>query len=159
KPANILLQKETTNHTNHTNEEKTAFRLGSYSCDSCDSWLDYSPRITDFGLARHLLAGGSRLTFTGQVLGTPGYIAPEQAAGGPDALGPAGDVYPLGAILSPLLCGTPPFRGANPLETLQQQAREEPVPPRRLQPRTPLDLEVICLKCLARDPRRRYQSP
>jgi WD40 repeat protein/tRNA A-37 threonylcarbamoyl transferase component Bud32 len=116
-----------------------------------------SARVTDFGLARRLTSE-TRLTHTGQVLGTPGYMAPEQATGTAADLGPAVDVYALGAILYALLCGTPPFRGPSPLETLRRQCSDEPVPPRRLEPRTPRDLEVICLKCLARDPRQRYPS-
>jgi tetratricopeptide (TPR) repeat protein len=117
-----------------------------------------TPKITDFGLAKLLVGGAEVHTQTGAVLGTPSYMAPEQAGGKGKEIGPAVDVYGLGAILYELLTGRPPFRGETPLETLQQVQWEEPVPPSRLQPRLPRDLSTICLKCLQKEPRKRYPS-
>ncbi len=116
-----------------------------------------APKIADFGLAKRLDDDAAQ-TLTGAVLGTPSYMAPEQASGRPREVGPAADVYALGAILYELLTGRPPFRGATVLETLDQVRHTEPVAVRQLQPKTPRDLETICLKCLAKDPRRRYAS-
>jgi WD40 repeat protein/tRNA A-37 threonylcarbamoyl transferase component Bud32 len=118
---------------------------------------DGSPRIGDFGLAKRL-DGEAMRTHTGAVLGTPSYMAPEQAAGEGKRVGPATDVYALGAILYELLVGRPPFRGQSPLETLSQVLTEEPVSPRRFDTRLPRDVETICLKCLGKEPRRRYPS-
>jgi serine/threonine protein kinase len=113
------------------------------------------PRITDFGLAKRLDVDSS-LTGTGQVLGTPGYMAPEQAAGKHE-IGPAADVYALGGILYALLVGRPPFQSANPVDVLIQVLEHEPVSPRALNPVVPRDLNTICLKCLEKDPARRYR--
>src|SRR5205823_2493406 len=96
-------------------------------------------------------------TQTGTIMGTPSYMAPEQAQGKKD-IGPPADIYALGAILYEGLTGRPPFKGATPLETVLLVVREEPVPPSQLQPRTSRDLETICLKCLQKDPARRYAS-
>jgi outer membrane protein assembly factor BamB len=115
------------------------------------------PHVTDFGLARRTEAD-SELTGTGQVLGTPSYMPPEQAAGKRGEVGPPSDVYALGAILYDLLCGRPPFRGETPLATLAQVLAADPVAPRLLNERVPRDLETICLKCLQKDPRRRYAT-
>ncbi len=114
------------------------------------------PKISDFGVAKRMDGERAR-TQTGAVLGTPGYMAPEQAAGQRD-VGPAADVYGLGAILYELLTGRPPFAASTALDTVLRVLSEEPAPPRRLQPKTPRDLETICLKCLEKDPRRRYPS-
>jgi hypothetical protein len=116
---------------------------------------DGTPKISDFGLARRV-EGEDRLTWTGTAVGTPSYMAPEQASGTTDRVGPATDVYGLGAVLYELLTGRPPFRGGSALETFQQVLSEEPVPPSRLNPRVPRDLETVCLKCLQKDPQRRY---
>jgi serine/threonine-protein kinase len=116
---------------------------------------DGTPKISDFGLARRLEGGGG-LTLSGVAMGTPSYMAPEQARGQNQAIGPAADVYGLGAILYELLTGRPPFRAETAAATLQQVLADEPVPPARLNPRVPRDLETICLKCLQKTPARRY---
>ena len=117
---------------------------------------DGTPKITDFGLAKKLDEAGQ--TATGDILGTPSYMAPEQASGRLHDVGPAVDVYALGAILYELLTGRPPFRAARPLDTLLQVVSDEVVPPRRLQSKTPRDLDTICLKCLHKEPHKRYRS-
>jgi WD40 repeat protein/tRNA A-37 threonylcarbamoyl transferase component Bud32 len=114
------------------------------------------PKVTDFGLAK-LMSTDSGQTRTGAVLGTPSYMSPEQAAGRKD-LGPPSDVYSLGAILYELLTGTPPFRGETALATLNLVADQEPITPRLLNPTLDRELETICLKCLEKDPGRRYAS-
>jgi WD40 repeat protein/tRNA A-37 threonylcarbamoyl transferase component Bud32 len=116
---------------------------------------DGTPKITDFGLAKQPRL---ELTTTGAVLGTPAYMAPEQAAGDTAAVGPASDVYTLGVILYELLTVRPPFQAATALETLEQVRCLEPVPPSRLQPKTPRDLETVCLKCLRKEPAQRYAT-
>ena len=117
---------------------------------------DGMPKITDFGLAKRLNAAGQ--TETGATLGTPCYMAPEQALARNREVGPAADVYALGAILYELLAGRPPFRGASDLETLEQVRSQEPARPRLVQPGVARDLETICLKCLDKEPVRRYPS-
>jgi serine/threonine-protein kinase len=121
------------------------------------------PKISDFGLAKRLdPEPGTSLprdrTQTGEVLGTPSYMAPEQTLGRPGDVGPAADVYALGAILYECLTGRPPFQAATRLDTLLQVRTEHPVPPRRLVPSVPRDLDTICRKCLRKEPRRRYPS-
>jgi eukaryotic-like serine/threonine-protein kinase len=118
---------------------------------------DGTPKITDFGLAKRLDATTGQTT-TGDILGTPHYMAPEQAYGRRDAVGPWTDIYALGAILYELLTGRPPFSGATVWDTLEQMTSLDPVPPSRLQAKVPRDLEIICLKCLEKGPQRRYAS-
>jgi len=115
------------------------------------------PRVTDFGLAKKLQSD-SGLTGSGQIMGTPSYMPPEQAGGHRGDVGPAADVYALGATLYALVTGRPPFQAASAMDTVLQVIGEEPVPPRRLNASIPLDLETICLKCLQKEPGRRYAS-
>jgi tetratricopeptide (TPR) repeat protein len=118
---------------------------------------DDRPRVTDFGLARRIDADSS-LTSSGEMLGTPGYLPPEQASIKKGKVGPHSDVYALGAVLYYLLTGRPPFMAGTLAETLQQVLKSEPIAPRRLNPAIPCDLETICLKCLEKEPGRRYVS-
>jgi serine/threonine-protein kinase len=127
-----------------------------------DPW-PLTPKISDFGLAKRLdaerpTATAAGRTRAGELLGTPSYMAPEQTTGRSAEVGPAADVYALGAILYECLTGRPPFQAATPLDIIFQVRTEEPVPPRRLVPSVPRDLNTICLKCLEKEPRRRYSS-
>ncbi len=115
------------------------------------------PKVADFGLAKILGSDGG-LTRTSVVLGSPSYMAPEQAEGNSADMGPRTDVYALGAILYELLTGRPPFRAATAFETLAQVKNADPVPPSRIQPGMPGEIETICLKCLEKQPGRRYAS-
>ncbi len=118
---------------------------------------DGRPRVTDFGLAK-LTHGESSLTVSGTAMGSPSYMPPEQATGRNDRVGPASDVYSLGAILFELLTTRPPFLGATPLDIMKQVVEREPLPPRSLYPNVPADLDTICLKCLEKEPHRRYPT-
>ncbi|HEY2839860.1 MAG TPA: protein kinase, partial [Pirellulales bacterium] len=115
------------------------------------------PHVTDFGLAKRINQDEG-LTVTGQIIGTPSFMPPEQAAGKLDAIGPLADVYSLGAVLYATLTGRPPFQAASPIDTLKQVLEREPVAPRSLNPTTPRDLETIALKCLQKEPAKRYPS-
>jgi tetratricopeptide (TPR) repeat protein len=144
KPANVLLQKDE----------------GGRMKDESDPFFGSSflPKITDFGVAKLLKGGDSGQTPPGAVLGTPSYMAPEQAAGRGTDIGPPTDVYALGAILYETLTGRPPFKSTTVADTLRQVLTQDPVPPARLQPKVPRDLQTICLKCLEKEPRKRYAS-
>jgi tRNA A-37 threonylcarbamoyl transferase component Bud32/tetratricopeptide (TPR) repeat protein len=118
---------------------------------------DGSPKVTDFGLAKSIEAEGG-LTVSGQILGTPGYMPPEQASGKPGEIGPGSDVYSLGAILYCMLTGRPPFRSDSVVEVIKQVLESTPERPRKLERGIAVDLETICLKCLEKEPRHRYAS-
>jgi serine/threonine protein kinase len=152
KPGNVLLQKDEggrmKDEQNQDSSSDSSFILHPSS---------FIPKVTDFGLVR-LLDADSGQTFDGAVMGTPSYMAPEQAEGRARAAGPAADVWALGAILYECLTGRPPFAGATPLETLEQVRSREPAAPSSLNRQTPRDLETICLKCLSKQPERRYSS-
>jgi len=116
-----------------------------------------NPRVTDFGLAKEL-EGDSGLTGSGQIMGTPSYMPPEQAGGKRGEVGPAADVYALGATLYALVTGRPPFQAATAMDTLIQVISDEPISPRRLNPALDQDIETICLKCLEKEPSKRCRS-
>jgi serine/threonine protein kinase len=118
---------------------------------------DGTPKIADFGLAKRADSDYAH-TQSGAILGSPSYMAPEQASGSIHKIGPATDVYALGVILYELLTGRPPFKGASLMETIEQVREHDPAPPRSLQPKIPRELEIICLKCLEKQPQRRYSS-
>jgi serine/threonine protein kinase len=115
------------------------------------------PRITDFGLAK-FIEREDNLTISGAAMGSPSYMPPEQAAGNLDQVGPPSDIYALGAILYELLTGRPPFRAETPMATMRQVMESDAVAPRKLNPGVPPDLQTICLKCLEKNPARRYHS-
>jgi eukaryotic-like serine/threonine-protein kinase len=152
KPANILLAKLGSQSSVVRNRETDSFSLPA------DHWSRTTvPKIADFGLVKRMDEDSSQ-TQSGTILGSPSYMAPEQAGGKNREIGPAVDIYSLGAILYELLVGRPPFKAGNPLDTVRQVIEQEPVPPRQLEPRVPHDLETICLKCLEKDPTRRFSS-
>jgi serine/threonine protein kinase/Flp pilus assembly protein TadD len=154
KPANVLLAAPPA----PAPEGKQKSRSRGERSGSSASFQGFTygePKITDFGLAKQLESDAGH-TRSGAVLGTPSYMAPEQARGAQSVIGPATDVYALGAILYEMLTGRPPFRAATAMETVNQVLAGDPVPPRRLNPKVPRDLETICLKCLEKEPRKRY---
>jgi tetratricopeptide (TPR) repeat protein len=154
KPANILLE-GARGEGRGTREEETGLSGPSPLVPRPSPLL---PKITDFGLAKLLTGDDGTQTQTGAILGTPHYMAPEQAQGKRAEVGPAADVYALGAILYELLTGRPPFVGDTVLETLEQVRATEPLPPSGLRRNLPRDLETICLRCLEKDPGKRYPS-
>jgi serine/threonine protein kinase len=158
KPANILLVP-----TNQGPATAPANGPKANALAAGRGVLNATPKITDFGVAKCVAGEGEApglpsSTVTGELLGTPQYMAPEQAATPRQAVGPAADVYALGAILYELLTGRPPFTGQTPLDTVLQVLHTELVPVTSLQPNVPRDLETICLKCLRKEPRQRYGS-
>jgi serine/threonine protein kinase len=144
KPANVLLQK-----TEDRGQKTEADPMDDSSFVLC-------PKIADFGLAKRLDSESTAWTQDGAVLGTASYMAPEQAAGRVRDIGPAVDVYALGVILYEVLTGRPPFQADSWDQTIRQVIHDEPAPPARLRPDVPPDLETICLKCLEKEPGRRY---
>lgn len=152
KPANILMVTQEDTSSLRESHDLQIDRLHATKIHGA-----ITPRISDFGLAKNL-ASKTEQTATGAVMGTPSYMAPEQAEGKIEELGPAVDVYALGAILYELLTGRPPFRGESAWETVNQVINEEPVPPRRLRSGITRDLEVICLKCLQKETHHRYET-
>ncbi len=157
KPSNVLLALKPLPErgASHDCSARDVF----FGKEANEGYLEFGhqPKVTDFGLAKQLDAFDDR-TRTGMVLGTPSYMSPEQAEGDPRAVGPSADIYGLGAILYELLTGRPPFLSDNSLETMRMVSEDDPVPPRKLQPSLSRDLETICLKCLAKEPRKRYPS-
>src|SRR5262249_31811646 len=149
KPTNVLLANEGSSSPLSPLPQGERGERGSVS----PPFAGLVPKITDFGLAKQ---GDAGLTATGAVLGTPSYMAPEQARG--ITVGPAADVWALGAILYECLTGRPPFQGESALDVLEQVRTREAVPPRQVRPKLPHDLETICLKCLQKEPTRRYAS-
>lgn len=143
KPSNVLLARS---------DRENGIVLGRSAAAAY-----YEPKITDFGLAKNL-GGEVRHTHSGAVIGTPHYMSPEQARGESAAVGPASDIYSLGAILYESLTGQPPFHGNSPIDTIRQVVTSEPIAPVRLQSGLPFDLCTICLKCLEKSPGSRYAS-
>jgi WD40 repeat protein/tetratricopeptide (TPR) repeat protein len=160
KPANILLQDNRTRR-----DADRAGGRGSEGKEICEPPPDprpsafdsFVPMITDFGLAKRVEKDRG-LTQSGAIVGTPSYMPPEQARGQKGRLSTAADVYSLGAVLYELLTGRPPFRADTPLDTLMQVLEQEPAPPQDLNPKVDRDLATVCLKCLNKDPARRYGS-
>jgi serine/threonine protein kinase len=155
KPANVLLAAPGAAAAVREDDATTPFPARR---EEAPDLTGVVPKITDFGLAKQLDDETGHQTETGAILGTPSYMAPEQAEGRGRHVGPAADVYALGVLLYEMLTGRPPFRGVSKLDTLQQVLRDPPVPPRRLQPSVPRDLDTICLKCLEKGAARRYAS-
>ncbi len=161
KPANILLARASAARqgSSTTLDAKNSAKGGraSHSGSNYSTDLDWIPKVSDFGLAKQLNAA-SELTGTGQILGTPSYMPPEQAEGDNAAVGALSDVYSLGAILYRTLTGRPPFQSSSPMETILQLLHQDPVSPRQLNSSIPIELETICLKCLQKVPAKRYSS-
>ncbi len=160
KPSNILIDSGDENISGAASGNNSQAVQGSTTFQERSTVRDkihLNPKIADFGLAKQL-DDESNQTMSGAIIGTPSYMAPEQAYGKASTIGPAVDIYSLGAILYEMLTGRPPFKGASIMETVEQVRRQEPVPPSQLQAKTPIDLETICLKCLQKDISKRYAS-
>jgi serine/threonine protein kinase len=155
KPSNVLLEPREVRGKDPVRDRQQFSTM--LSSGSQHLVLSSRPVVTDFGLAKRI-EGGSNLTSPGQILGTPSYMPPEQAAARHDELGAASDVYALGAILYELVTGRAPFRAQTALDTLVQVLESEPVSPRLLNRSIPRDLETICMKCLEKESRRRYAT-
>ncbi len=150
KPTNILLQNRGAgDKARSVSEGEVLPSLTLRAPTTC--------KIADFGLAKRL-DDAATLFASGTILGTPAYMAPEQVSGPKSALGPAVDIYALGIILYEMMTGRPPFRGESSYDTFLQVVHQEAVSPRQLQPKIPIDLETICLKCLRKEPHKRYAS-
>ncbi len=143
KPSNIMLQGTGNGQTGSDRDHRL---------------ISTVPKITDFSLAKFFQEEDAGQTHSGAIVGTPQYMPPEQARGKVKAVGPAADVYSLGAVLYELLSGRPPFNGETSLATIQQVLEDEPLPLRRLNANVPRNLEVVCLRCLEKEPQRRYTS-
>jgi serine/threonine-protein kinase len=157
KPANILLQRKSEAPNPKSEQETGAVADFGFRISDLEFRIsDFDPKIADFGLAKRL--GGPDQTQSGAVLGTPSYMAPEQAQGKSRDIGPPADIFALGAILYELGTGRPPFRAETAVDTLFQVVTHDPVPPARLNPKLPADLETICLKCLQKEPAKRFAS-
>jgi eukaryotic-like serine/threonine-protein kinase len=163
KPANVLLSENLAPSRQDAKviekaEEADRATPSDFPVGGLAALRELSPKITDFGLAKRLDIESTVVTLDGTVMGTASYMAPEQAAGRVRAIGPAVDVYALGAILYELLTGRPPFQAETWQQTVEQVLHDEPTPPSRLRAELPRDLETVCLKCLEKEPNRRYAA-
>jgi serine/threonine protein kinase len=160
KPGNILLARKSDVRSAKADTQAKAGEPASGS-DIQFHISDFIPKVADFGLAKMMVTydavtkidSGGALTHTGEILGTPSYMPPEQASGVVTKIGPTADVYALGAMFYELLTGRPPFQSSDPIQTLMLVLTRDPVPPRSLLPDIPRDLETICLKCLEKSPK------
>lgn len=158
KPGNILISDEGTRNPDASPTDETVKKKAAGSkTEIMIGPKAGTPKITDFGLAKNLNQS-MHLTATGVALGTPSYMAPEQARDDRKNIGPCSDIYALGTILYEMLTGKPPFSGSSPLVTMQQVVRAKPVPPTDIRPAVPRDLEAICLKCLEKHPKKRFAT-
>jgi serine/threonine protein kinase len=163
KPANVLLAAKTAAHSSGSSDRRSVSRSTTRleahaSPDDRFRVADWEPKVTDFGLAKQVEDDTDHVTRTGAVMGTPGYMAPEQATGQTKDATHLADVYGLGACLYEFLTGRPPFSGPSVVAVLTQVRSNDPVSPSQLAPGLPKDLETICLKCLQKEPARRYAT-